>query len=298
MSQTTHVQVLNTGEGESLRNALNQADFEFRSLNHAQFSARGEGVSVTLYKSGKLVVQGGELELFLERYLGTKLAAGPPSKAEAAGGAPGKADEPLLGGDESGKGDYFGPLVVAAIRIDPSDVQKLRQGPVADSKKVNDGLILRTAPGLRARFPHAVRVLDPLEYNRRHGETGNVAILLSQLYREAVEEIAEPGDAVLIDQFSKNKDRLESVFKGLDVKLFQRHRAESALSVAAASFLAREAFIVRLKELGDEFAIDLPKGAGPVVDRAGRQFLKQVGRDRLGEVAKLHFRTTKKIGAE
>ena len=100
---------------------------------------------------------------------------------------------------------------------------------------------------------------------------------------------------MVIDQFSKDAGRLEKAMEGLDVTLAQMHRAERHASVAAASFLAREAFLTRLAELSDEVAVDLPKGAGPPVLDAGSRFLAIHGRERLGDVAKLHFRTTEKL---
>jgi ribonuclease HIII len=294
MPQQTFTEKLSQAEQKRFRAELEGGDFEFRSVDHAHFSARGEGVVATLYRSGKLVVQGASAELFVERYLGRPGTKSAPER-RATDPTIDSSVSPEVGGDESGKGDYFGPLVVAAIRIGPGDAAKLKQGGVMDSKKVTDTLIRRTAPVLREHYAHALRVLDPPEYNRRHAETGNVAILLSDLYRELVEELAQPGDRVVIDQFSKHKGRLEGAMKGLDVSLAQMHRAERHPSVAAASFLAREGFLARLAELGEEAAVDLPKGAGPLVLTAARRFVAIHGEARLGEVAKLHFKTTLKV---
>ncbi len=299
MAQQTFTDKLSPELQRKLREQLNEGDFEFRSVDHAHFGARGEGVVVTLYKSGKLVVQGGSTEMFVGRYLGGsdgKLV----TSSTASRGSKGEAPAPLttgpeIGGDESGKGDYFGPLCVAAIRLQPGDAEKLHAAGVTDSKKVTDKVILRQAPILRENFAHVLRVLSPTEYNRRHTETGNVAILLSDLYRELVSELASEGDHVIIDQFSKNELRLKNAMKGLGVKLTQMHRAEVHASVAAASFLAREAFLVGLKDLGEEVAVDLPKGAGSPVLVAGREYVQIHGSGELGRVAKIHFKTTVKV---
>ncbi|MCZ6596436.1 MAG: ribonuclease HIII [Planctomycetota bacterium] len=285
MAQRTVVLELDAAQQDRLREEIRAGEFELRSVEHAHFSARAPGIVATLYLSGKLVVQGVEAELFVQRFLGDV----PPREQKDAG------DEPLVGGDESGKGDYFGPLVVAAVRIGPGDAARLRAGGVADSKKVADGKVMRLGASLRGKFPHAIRSLDPPEYNRRHAAERNVALILAALYREVVEELFEPGVDVLIDQFSKDKRRLERAFEGLDVKLHQRHHAESSMAVAAASILAREAFLRRLAELSEEHAIDLPKGAGPPVLDAGRRFLVLHGPDKLDLVAKTHFKTTQRL---
>ena len=299
MAQQTFTDKLSPALQQTLRAKLNEGDYEFRRVDHAHFSARGEGVIVTLYRSGKLVVQGGSTELFVGRYLngsaGKMVTSGAPARAKASSRAVPLSSGPEVGGDESGKGDYFGPLCVAAIRLNPGDGEKLVAAGITDSKKVTDKVILRQAPLLRENYAFALRVLSPTEYNRRHTETGNVAILLSELYRELVEELAEENDHVIIDQFSKNESRLKSAMKGLGVKLTQMHRAEVHASVAAASFLAREAFLNGLRELGEEVAVELPKGAGSPVLKAGREFVQIHGESELGRVAKVHFKTTLKV---
>lgn len=289
MANETVVMKLDHAEQEQLRREVERAGFELRSMDHAHFSARGGGLTATLYRSGKLVVQGPGAQLFVERHLARSPDA--PQRVEAAQQAGG----PMIGGDESGKGDYFGPLVVAAVCLSEGADEKLRRGGVQDSKKVADKTVLRLGPALRESFPVAVRVLDPPEYTRRQAEHGNVALLLSELYREVVEEIAEPGCAVLIDQFSKNKSRLVNAFAGLDVRLFQEHHAERVMSVAAASIVAREAFLIRLRELSEEVGVDLPKGAGPPVLRAGHELLRVHSADVLDRVAKVHFKTTARL---
>ncbi len=296
MPQETLVLCLSSAEQADLVKRVRAADLELRTVDHAHFSARGEGVIATLYRSGKLVVQGEGATLFVARYL----ERGPDAPARAPAGAPrGLAAErlgkTLIGGDESGKGDYYGPLVVAAVRIEPGDAEQLVAGGVMDSKQVSDSAALRIAAALRQRFPIALRVLDPPEYTRRQAKLGNVALLLSELYREVVGEIAVPGCAVLIDQFSNSKERLVSAFRGLDVQLFQEHRAERAAAVAAASLVARAEFLLRLRELSEEVGVALPKGAGPPVIKAGHELLRLHGPKIFERVAKVHFKTTSKL---
>ena len=92
-----------------------------------------------------------------------------------------------------------------------------------------------------------------------------------------------------------NKVPVEVMEEGRQLKLVQMHKAESDLAVAAASILARDSFVQRLASLGQEFDLELPKGASSKVDAAGAAFLKKHGMAKLGQTAKLHFRTTQKI---
>jgi ribonuclease HIII len=301
MAHDTLVLKLDRAEQEKLARDVRAGAFELKPVEHARFSARGEGVTATLYSSGKLVVQGAGAALFVERFVGRPgngAGARPGARGLAAEQAADRAGGALIGGDESGKGDYFGPLVVAAVRIGPGDAAKLAAGGVMDSKKVADATALRLGAALRGHFPCALRVLDPPEYTRRQAAHGNVALLLAELYREVVEELVKPGQpgcTVLIDQFSKSADRLKRVFRGLDVTLYQEHEAERAPAVAAASLVARAAFLDGLRELGDEVGMRLPKGAGPPVLAAARELIALHGPGILDRVAKVHFKTTQRL---
>jgi ribonuclease HIII len=202
----------------------------------------------------------------------------------------------MIGSDESGKGDYFGPLVVAAVRLDAELAEKLAGGEVRDCKLMSDESVLRVGAALRANVPHAIARLDPPAYNAEHGRVRNLNPMLAALHAKAIRELAKPGMFVVVDQFAKEAVLLKAL-DGLDIRLEQRVRGEEILAVAAASVIAREQFLVALSELSEEFAVDLAKGAGPPVDRAARQFVALHGREKLGAVAKLHFKNTLKLPA-
>jgi ribonuclease HIII len=270
---------LTPGEIEALKTRLEERGFEFRSLQYAHFQARAPGIVVSAYRSGKVVVQGANAgELF----------PAPPAP---------KLEGPVCGSDESGKGDYFGPLAVAAVVVKPGQEDDLRAAGVRDSKEMSDGSILRAAVMVR-RFPHAVRVLSPVEYNARHDAEKNVALFLSTLHAEAIAGALKlaPASRVVIDQFTF-AERLEEALKRQGVKLPVeiRPRAEDNPAVAAASVLARAEFLLGLKEFGSEHGIELPKGAGPPVEAVARRIFSEGGRGALAAVAKIHFKTTLKV---
>jgi ribonuclease HIII len=289
--KTLVVQVAPKDRGR-LKARLETGVFEHRSVPHAEFSVKGEGVVATLYASGKLVVQGEEPTLFVERFVGADAAAVKPKVgAEEDRGDDGRL---TVGSDECGKGDFFGPLVVAAVRLDAREARGVREAGVRDSKTVSDESALRLGGALRGSLPHAVARLDPDEYNRIHSRPGHLNAMLADLHARAIRELHRPGVRVVIDQFGPESLMRERL-SGLDIALEQRPRAEVVPAVAAASLIAREEFLTALRELSERFAVDLHKGAGEPVDRAARRFVALHGRDALVHVAKLHFKNSARI---
>lgn len=277
---------LTAQEIESLRRELDAAGFEFRRLDHAHYQARGEGVVVNAYRSGKVVVQGKGEATFL-RARGLAPAPSP------------SLDEPVAGSDESGKGDYFGPLVVSAVVVDPSQEAALADAGVRDSKQLSDAATHRAAAAVRQLCPHAVRTLMPTEYNEHHERDRNVALFLAQSHAEAIAAAIRKAEAcarVVIDQFTF-AERLEDALEqhGVELPVEIRPRAEDNPAVAAASVLARSEFLLGLRDLGTEYGVELPKGAGHNVETVGRRFFQDYGMDALRAVAKVHFKTTKRV---
>jgi ribonuclease HIII len=203
-----------------------------------------------------------------------------------------------IGIDESGKGDYFGPLVIAAVFVDAAAQNDLILMNVRDSKKIPDGRILNMAPDIRTICPHSIIAVGPQRYNELYAKIRNLNRLLAWGHAKALETLLETvscGHAIA-DQFGDERLILNALQeKGRTIVLEQRHKAESDLAVAAASVLARAEFLLRLKRLSGEIGTTLPKGVSPAVELAGRMVVKKYGEDRLGSVAKLHFKTTQTI---
>lgn len=298
MAQSTLVLKLPPARGPGLRSALAAAGYEFRGVPHSLFSARGPDLVATLYKSGKLVLQGTDPQGFVARFLeGAALPPDKPVAVRSPGPAPAPAVVTTVGTDESGKGDYFGPLVVAGVRLTPELAAALSGGEVRDCKLLGDASVMRIGAALRTRVPFAIRRLDPPDYNAAHARLKNLNPLLAGLHAEVIRELAEPGVRVVVDQFA-NPRLVADLVGNLDVDLVQKTRAESSeLSVAAASILARQEFLAALAELGSTWGLEFAKGAGAPTDRAGRRFVAEHGAGQLGQVAKLHFKNTLKIGA-
>ena len=277
---------LAAAEIRTLEETLRAEGFDFRPLDYAHFQARAQGIVISAYRSGKVVVQGRGADEFLASH-GLAQPSAPAITA------------PEAGSDESGKGDYFGPLVVAAAVVGPEQMAELDSLGVRDCKKMADGTILRAAAGIRRVCPHSIRALSPQEYNAEHEAHGNVALFLARMHAEALAEaIAAAGgvDRLVIDKFTST-ERLERALaaQGVEAEFVIRHRAEDHIAVAAASVLARAEFLIGLKELGNEYGETLPKGAGIPVERAARGIFEAGGIAALEAIAKIHFRTTDKV---
>lgn len=293
------VRKLDVSRGARLREQLDHDGFRFRSDPYAHWSASGGGVTVVHYKSGKLLIQGKAAEDFVAQHfevLGVLDGGGAPGAAAGADDV----TEPIIGTDESGKGDYFGPLVVAAVLLRPEDVPIVRELGARDSKEVGDGEAAEIARQIEDAWPDhcAVVAIGPERYNELHRQFGgNLNRLLAWCHATAVEDVLRkiPCGRVITDQFGDERlVRDQLVKKGIEVKLEQRPRAESHPAVAAASIVARARFLRELRRLGDQCGRKLPKGAGSPVDAAAREVFRAGGVEALSKVAKVHFRTTEK----
>ena len=211
---------------------------------------------------------------------------------------------PEVGGgtDEAGQGDYFGPLVVAGVAVRRVDIELLCALGVDDSKAVNDRKIAEIEPDIRAACSTEVLVIGPKRYNELYERIGNLNRLLAWAHAKVIENLIERTEPsvewVLVDRFAHESMVNRNLGPlGRKTRIDQWPRAESDPAVAAASILARAAYLRGLQRLSRRYDLVLPGGAGAPVLRAGGLFLDAHGRDRLADVAKIHFSTTQQLGA-
>ncbi len=207
-------------------------------------------------------------------------------------------DRRIIGVDESGKGDFFGPLVVAAFLAPDHDLPKLAALGVRDGKTLSDKRVLEIDIALRDTFPHAIEIIPPETYNTSYEKIRNLNRLLAAAHARAIDRVLEKNEAdlALVDQFGKTElvaDALAA--RKQEIRLEQRFRGEEVPQVAAASILARAAFIREMKALSDQYGVDIPKGAAPQVDKAGRELVRLYGPEILSKVAKLHFKNYHRV---
>lgn len=203
------------------------------------------------------------------------------------------------GTDESGKGDFFGPLVIAAVACDFKQGVALSDWGITDSKKLSDGRAIKLSDDIKkASIPHAVIAIGPAKYNELYAKFKNLNRMLAWGHARAIENLLEQVDVdiVIADQFGDESLIERALFeKGRKIRLVQMPRGEQDIAVAAASVMARAEFLRRLNALGKEFGVTLPKGAGAPVDAVGRQILKSQGLDVFSRIAKTHFKNLIKV---
>lgn len=298
----SHTCKLEPAQAVALRKYLEEHQFEFREVPYAEFAASSGPVNAVFYTSGKLVVQGKgtrefiefvlEPQILQEARLGYETVLNPEILL------------PRIGVDESGKGDFFGPLCIAGVYVNETIVKGWAETDIRDSKTISsDKKIAELARQIRETPGCVVSVVSigNEAYNRLYSKMLSVNKLLAWGHARVIENLmgqqhrmSPPPVRAISDQFASDKAVITKALMGMgrQIEMVQRHKAESDAAVAAASILARDEFVSRLKKLEAQHAMKLPKGASAAVDAAAREFVEKLGADRLGAVAKMHFRTS------
>lgn len=200
-----------------------------------------------------------------------------------------------IGTDESGKGDYLGPLVVAAVYVDSKSIACLSDLGVRDSKKISDSTVKKMAAEIKNNTIFDIVVIGNKKYNELYNNFKNLNKMLGWAHARAIENILNKTtcEHVLSDKFADSKVMLSSLMaKGKTIKLEQRIKAEDDIAVAAASIIARAEFIYRMDKLSKQYGIKIPKGASQQVIDQAKLFVEKFGADALENIAKLHFKST------
>jgi len=298
---TSHTAPLTPDQVAALRKVLERQGCDFEAKPHALFAARKGKLCVTVYQKGpKVLIQGKGTEDFVrfilepevlgEARLGYEEILEPEHFA------------PHFGIDESGKGDFFGPLVIAGVFTDASITRHLINAGIMDSKRVTSAArirqlaaIIRSTPGCTTE----VVSIGPERYNEMHASFGNLNRLLAWGHARVIEKLAAARPdcpRALSDQFARPEILQRALSaKSLTLHLDQRTKGESDTAVAAASILARERFIDWIDKTSAACGVNLPLGASDAVVQAGRDLVARHGTDSLGKTAKLHFRTSSVI---
>src|SRR2546422_2335969 len=265
---TSYTCALAEPEARALEKYLREHGYEFREAPYARFAAEKEKVNVVFYESGKLVVQGKGTQEFVEfvlepgilkqARLGYETVLNPDLLL------------PRLGVDESGKGDFFGPLCIAGAYVNESVVKAWQDAGIRDSKNISSDKRIADLAEVIRKTPGCVWSVVPVgneAYNRLYAKMRSVNTLLAWGHARVIENLmgqkhrmTPPPARAISDQFASNKEVVAKALMSLgrQVELVQRHKAEEDLAVAAASILARDEFVSRLHRLEKEFGMALP----------------------------------------
>jgi ribonuclease HIII len=287
-----------------VRRFLQDRRYHFEDRPNALFLARGPAATVTMYRTGKILVTGEDAEVvgrLIAAHLGIEVGLGdeereemttPRYRGRLAAGPAGVFEGTIIGSDESGKGDYFGSLVVAGVAVPTADAwTALARMGVRDSKEVAERAIGRLADGIEAGCPFAIVEYPPEDYNRAFLRVGNQTKLLLDAHERVIRDLAKeaPPAVVVVDQFPGAQVLRKSFGADLPARIDIRPRAEDNLAVAAASIVARRRFLASLTVLSAEAGIELPRGAGAPVRAAVAELGRRRGTRDLAHFAKTHF---------
>jgi ribonuclease HIII len=292
---------LTNDQAKQLEILLRSRGYKFREVPYARYAGEKEKTNVVFYESGKLVVQGKGTSDFVEFVLEPEILQ------EARVGYEEVLNPDLLlprfGVDESGKGDFFGPLCVAGAYVNEPVVKAWKDKGVRDSKKIGSDRRIRELAELIRDTPGCVTTVVPIgnaAYNRLYRSMRSVNAMLAWGHARVIENLMlqkhrmnPPPVRAISDQFASDKETVAKALMSLgrQVELLQRHRAEEDVAVAAASILARNEFVTRLDAMEKKYEMKFPKGASSEVDAAAKEFIAKHGAEKLQEVGKMHFRT-------
>ena len=272
------------------------------------FSAKPPLCTVTAYKSGKVLFQGKNAELEAAKWQGSVSA---PKKKPAVSSVKVHRYSPpagiggmsVIGSDEVGTGDYFGPITVVAAYAKKEQLPLLKELGVQDSKNLKDPQIIAIAKQIKDVIPFSLLTCDNVKYNMLQAKGMSQGKMKALLHNQAIKHLInkiepEKAEAILIDQFAQ-PDVFFNYLKGQELfqsdAVYLATKAEGIhLAVAAASILARYAFIKKFDLLSEKAGFKIPKGAGPAVDEAAARLIRAKGIGALQEFTKVHFANTEK----
>lgn len=268
-------------------------------IPYALYALRMENTSITLYTSGKLVIQGKGTSEFVETFLIPHIIGENSEESFLI-----KPDySPHIGIDESGKGDFFGPLCIAGVYVNRKIIQHWEKSGIQDSKNIKSDKKITELAHLICTTPGVVQNIVTIgneAYNRLHEKMKSVNRILAWGHARIIENLLIHSyqmnplpEKAISDQFSNTKSTIEKTLMSLGKNLLleQMHKAEADIAVAAASILARNEFVKRLTQMCTQYGITFPRGSTSVID-TGKKFVNRYGKEFLPKVAKMHFRTS------
>ena len=300
-SKTNYVCTLTKVQAEQLHGLMEERGWAFDAAPYAYWRGKKDKTNVVAYESGKLTVQGAGTADFVQFLLEPEILKETRFGYEAEMAEIENPDMflPHAGMDESGKGDFFGPLVIACCYTEGETARRLLKAGVADSKTIGtDRKIAELAELIKREIAGKFNIITlvPETYNRLYASIGNLNRLLAWGHAKTLENVLEKVPScprAISDQFAKSEQTVRNALqvRGRQIELIQHPKAEADVAVAAASILARDEFVRRMKELSDKAGMPLPKGVSAQVLETARKLVQTLGAEELPKFAKMHFKT-------
>lgn len=287
---------------DKIRQFFESIGSAFSPLQYGYWKAQGDGYVASLYKSLKFVLQGKSTDKVasdFEKFMGISTLVEEQKLFDITDYENNDVSfSRYIGTDESGKGDFFGPLVIAGVYVNEELSKKFVDLGIKDSKKLDDKTIIKLSAHIRNNAPHSVVVVMPEKYNELYNSFKNLNKLLAWGHARAIENVLEKQscDSALSDKFGDESLIKNALLKnGRKINLEQRVRGESYIGVAAASVIARAEFVKRCAELSNKFGFEFPKGASDKVVLTAKDYVQKFGKENLKYVAKMHFKTVQNL---
>lgn len=318
MAKTTFTYELTNDQQELLLGVMLSGNYRKREVPYSLWSIEGDGFNATLYSKEKhakrkLCVQGAKAEDFVLFVLEPNVLGSATLGYETV--LDPTLTSPHAGSDESGKGDYFGPLVVCCAYTDEKLSAQMQELGIKDCKQMSDKAVLTAGAKARALLGpdgYSVVKLGSAAYNRLYAKMRNINRMLAWAHGTAIEELLTKRSGcprVVVDQFAPTEATILRALKPLGKKaeVVQRHKAESDIAVAVASVIAREIFLRDVAKMSEEIFGSAPPAEGeekpkvpigssdPKVRALAEEMVRKEGPVWLMNHAKAHFQTTDKV---
>ena len=277
---------------------------------YSKFAAKNYDVTITLYDSGKVMFQGigADIEASIWQSMQSKIT-GKPTENTVKNKEKAKEDIEFyvyyssIGSDETGCGDFFGPVVVVATYVNKNKINELTKLGIKDSKKITDSKILEIAPQLMKDIPYTFYVLcnkdfNDLVLNKNYNMVQIKTILHNKVLMDLNNKYHPDYKHAVIDKFV-NEKKYFSYLKDdettlINIKFYTKGESK-CMSVAAASVIARYIFLKEMDKLNNISGYNLHKGAGIEVDNQIKQIIEEKGKEYLYNIAKISFANYKKL---
>jgi len=303
---SNHVAIVTEAEMKNIMNHYSTSKV-VRNAPGVIFAAKTPDTAITAYKSGKVLFQGAGADREAARWNttenSTKKAVTEKPKSSSDKLPENLAQLSIIGSDETGTGDFFGPVTVAACYVRADQIELVRELGVKDSKQLNDDLMRKIAPDLQATLIYSVLTLENIKYNEIQAQGNTQGKIKAMLHNQAIKHVlrkmnGEKPTHILIDQFAQRNTYYNYLVNEPEIirenVLFSTKAEGIHVAVAAASIIARVAFLEAMDKLSKTAGVTLPKGAGSVVDQAAARILLKSGEEKLKTLTKWHFANAEK----